>query len=211
MASKTLTTLSVERETGSLNDVFERIDEAAVELRADPKWASVSRLLSRTAEQGRSIANALTQPKGQGCELEAVVDCAIQFASDVLRAQQINGIEFYRDVEAGIRLPGPAACWERALLQLLINAGEAMKRGGVVEVCARREGDRLNITVADNGPSIPQEALAHVFWPNAPVRRGVAGMGLHQVESIVRRNGGRITAANRAGAPGAEFCISLPA
>ena len=192
-----------------LEGVFREVREAARQLSGDPNWAPVGEALARSAERGRSLARRLEE-NPVACDLEGMVDCAAQFAGDVLRAMHIPGIEFYRDVEPGIRLRGGTACWERVLLKLLVNAGEAMKQGGTVEIHARRDGDSIELRVADNGPGIPEELLPHIFKTGAAARHRGPGIGLHQVESIVRRHDGKITAANRADTSGAEFRITLP-
>jgi two-component system sensor histidine kinase HupT/HoxJ len=86
-----------------------------------------------------------------------------------------------------------------------------MTQGGIVELCARTVDDEVEITVADNGPGIPPGILPLVFRPNFSTRKRGSGMGLHIVESIVRRNGGRVVAGNRTAASGAEFRITVPA
>ena len=209
MASKVVSAPTRDSAAHGLNDVFLEISEAARRLSSDPNWASIADSLNQSAERGGSLVRSL-QENPIACDLEGIVDCAVQFAGDVLRALHIPGVEFYRDIEPGIRLRGATGCWERALLKLLVNAGEAMKLGGIVEIHAGREGDRIEITVADSGPGIPQELLPHLFKPGFATRNNGAGTGLHLVESMVRRRGGRITAANRADTSGAEFRITLP-
>ena len=203
--------LSVDGVVHDLNDVFQTIGEAAYLLSSDPQWSSVAALLDRAVERGRSITHGLVQHPVVSCELEDIADCAVQFAADVLHALQVPGVEFCRDIEPGIKLRGAPGCWERVLLNLLVNAGESMTQGGIVELCARTVDDEVEITVADNGPGIPPGILPLVFRPNFSTRKRGSGMGLHIVESIVRRNGGRVVAGNRTAASGAEFRITVPA
>jgi len=204
-----MATKTVVAPTDELDGVFEEVREVARRLSSDPNWAAVADALGRSAERGRSLARRLEE-NPIACDLEGMVDCAAQFAGDILRAVHIPSIEFYRDIEPGIRLRGATACWERVLLKLLVNAGEAMKQGGIVEIHARRDGDVIEIRVADNGPGIPKELLPHLFKASFAARNKGAGVGLHQVESIVRRHGGRITASNRPDTSGAEFRVTLP-
>jgi signal transduction histidine kinase len=211
MAEQAAADLTVQGVVHDLNNVFQTIGEAAYLISSDPRWSSIAAMLNRSVERGRLIARCLGEKSASYGELEQIVDSAVEFAGDVLRALHITGIEFYRDIEPGLRLRGMPGCWERALLNLFVNAGEAMKQGGIVEVSARRAGDQIEIKVADNGPGIPEDVLAFIFKPNFSTRRRGSGMGLHIVESVVRRNGGRISASNRGAASGAEFRITVPA
>jgi hypothetical protein len=83
--------------------------------------------------------------------------------------------------------------------------------GGVIEVHARKIGERIEITVRDEGPGIPAEILDEIFRPHVTTRASGGGLGLHIVETIVKQNDGRVRAANRRDRRGAEFIITLPA
>lgn len=119
-------------------------------------------------------------------ELEEVVYETIEFARDVLRGYCARG---------GRRQLGNGFC-----STLLINAGQAMPEGGVVDVAGRSDGDRVEIVVADSGHGIPLEILPHIFKPRFSSRPAGSGMGLHVVHSIVHRHGGAICAATGAAA-----------
>jgi signal transduction histidine kinase len=211
MVEQVAADLTVEGVVHDLNNVFQTVSEAAYLLSSDPRWSAIAAILDRSVERGRLIVRCLGEKPASYGDLEQLVDSAIAFAGDVLQALRISGIEFYRDIQPGIRLGGVPGCWERVLLNLFVNAGEAMQQGGIVEVSARRVADQVEITVADNGSGIPEELLPVIFKPNISTRRRGSGMGLHIVESMVRHNGGRVTATNRSSASGAEFRITVPA
>ena len=193
-----------------LDDVFRTAGRVARLLASDPKWAAEAAILETSIERGRLIVERLGRQYSACCDLEQTVDNAIGFAGGILEALHIPEIEFYRNVEPGISLRGSPACWERALLNLLVHAGEAMKRGGVVEVCAQQAEGEIEIIVADNGPTIPDQDLPLLFKPHFSTRHRPSGIRLQTVEAIVRENGGRISAANRHGASGVEFRITVP-
>jgi len=91
----------------------------------------------------------------------------------------------------------------RALGNLVRNALRYSDPGEPIAVSARREGDRVVITVDDNGPGVPAEALDRLgepfFRPEAARTRelGGVGLGLSIVRSAVAACGGEVRFANR--------------
>lgn len=100
---------------------------------------------------------------------------------------------------------------QQVLIVLLVNAQEALGRGGEVEVETRRTEPGVEITVRDNGPGIPPELQLQIFEPffstkDDPHR---TGLGLAVAKGIVERHGGRIRLNSTQGR-GAEFVVELP-
>lgn len=103
--------------------------------------------------------------------------------------------------------------FETALINLAINARDAMPKGGSLTVSARNEpeGDRVIIRVEDTGVGIPEDVLGKVFDPfftTKPVGKGT-GLGLSQVHGFAHQAGGTIDIESRLG-EGTAVCIRLP-
>jgi signal transduction histidine kinase len=101
---------------------------------------------------------------------------------------------------------------EQVLLNLLINAAQAIEGGGVVRVSTAVHGREVEIAVADTGCGIPGELLERIFDPfftTKPAGEGT-GLGLSISHEIVRRHGGRILVDSDVGR-GTEVRIRLPA
>jgi two-component system sensor histidine kinase MprB len=98
---------------------------------------------------------------------------------------------------------------ERALSNLLDNAGKWSPRGEVVEVTVQKAG----VSIRDHGPGIAASDLPHVFdrFYRASTARSMpgSGLGLAIVREIVEAHGGRVTAENAQGG-GAVFTVNLP-
>jgi PAS domain S-box-containing protein len=97
----------------------------------------------------------------------------------------------------------------QALLNLLLNAAQAMKGQGSVRVTVDRLDDRVRIQVADRGPGIPQELRPRVFEPFFTTKHRGTGLGLALVRKAVEQHGGEV----RFDCPdegGTVFHISLP-
>jgi two-component system, NtrC family, sensor kinase len=102
---------------------------------------------------------------------------------------------------------------EQVLLALIMNAIDAMPRGGTLWLSTRfdQDADEFAITVRDDGSGIPQEILPQIFEPFMTTKesgRGV-GLGLAISRGIVERHGGRIQVESELGR-GTSFTISLP-
>lgn len=113
---------------------------------------------------------------------------------------------------------------EQVVVNLLINARDALPEGGEVVVsCACRwlgardsarpplleEGDYVELTVSDDGPGIPSEVADRIFEPFFSTKEDATGLGLSTVYGIVQQAGGTVEVESEPGA-GATFRILLP-
>jgi two-component system sensor histidine kinase MprB len=113
---------------------------------------------------------------------------------------------------------GRPASLERAVLNLLDNAAKWSPPGGTVQVSVRAEEESgkpvARITVADEGPGIPDKDLAHVFerFYRAESARALpgSGLGLAIVEQTVTLHGGSVRAVNAETRIGAVVSLTVP-
>ncbi len=96
------------------------------------------------------------------------------------------------------------------LVNLFLNALDAMPHGGRLEVTLDHGADDIRLEVADTGPGIAPEVLERLFTPFTSTRPTGTGLGLSISRRVVEEHGGRIGAANRPEG-GACFSIALPA
>lgn len=100
---------------------------------------------------------------------------------------------------------------EQVLLNLVVNARDAMPAGGGIEVSTAAAGADLVLSVRDGGPGIPADVLPRVFEPFFTTKsqgKGT-GLGLATVREIVERAGGRIEVESASG-KGTTFRVILP-
>jgi signal transduction histidine kinase len=201
-----------------LNNVFETILEAAEILRSDAKYTRLAATIQRSAKRGARIVDDFSEMARDlrgSIAFDAIVDNAIQQMQDFLDITHSAEIEFRREIEPGLRLPGRSTEWERVLVNFFMNAAQVMPKECVVEIKARKKEDgEVRITVANSGPGIAEDILPHVFEAHFSTRKprsksDRSGLGLHIVQTIVTQNGGTVKVANRA-AGGAQFTILLP-
>ncbi len=135
-------------------------------------------------------------------------------------AMQKNGICFVRSIALPEEIWGDAHLLRQILLNLVLNAVDAMPEGGTLEIKAapylspdRFDADgacKMQITVADTGEGIACEVLPHIFDPFFTTKNKGTGLGLAVVRNAVTAYGGTITVACRKEG-GTCFTLILPA
>jgi signal transduction histidine kinase len=96
-----------------------------------------------------------------------------------------------------------------ALVNLLVNAHEAMPEGGRITVTTREEGGHVVVEIADTGCGIPADHLTRIFEPFFTTKASGTGLGLTNVKRLVEDNGGTITVHSEPGF-GTRFAVGFP-
>lgn len=104
---------------------------------------------------------------------------------------------------------GDAEQLTQVLLNLLMNALQAVSSGGQITVTSRDDGRQLLIEVSDDGPGIPTDLLPRLFEPFVFRKDGGSGLGLAVVAQIIDAHGGSVAAHNHPQG-GAVFSLRLP-
>ena len=159
---------------------------------------------------------SLCRSDGVGAPQRVQVCALLDPMRDLLRA--VCGGEVRLTFEVEPELPPVRVhrhAIERSLLNLVLNAAEAMRRQGQIDVRARSE-DRdgrswVLITVDDDGPGLPENALREVFQPGFTSRQGPArGIGLTSVVQALGSVGGHAS-SRLSPLGGVCFELALPA
>jgi PAS domain S-box-containing protein len=151
----------------------------------------------------------------KAASLSEVLSRVVTLASGQLATANTRGQKItihFQSPEDQIVIPIDAAQIEDAVLNLIINAIDAIEKDGEVTVSVSRSEDseEVVIQVMDNGRGISPDDLARIFNPFFTTTKGGTGLGLPAVRRIVRAHGGRIEANSTPGY-GATFSIYLPA
>jgi PAS domain S-box-containing protein len=126
---------------------------------------------------------------------------------------QINKSGVHASLECAEDVPPVRAdrpLLKQALLNLVLNACEAMPDGGALTLAVRAAGDRAQITITDAGRGIPPEYRGKIFQLYFTTRPGGSGIGLATTFRIVQMHGGSIDFTSEVGR-GTSFSIELPA
>ena len=141
-----------------------------------------------------------------------IVDLALKLMTHRLESYQVSV-----QVERHERLPVVQADPDRlkeVLVNIMVNACEAMKGGGAIVI---REEETLDaslgqvavVRIRDNGPGIEEGLRARIFEPFFTTKEEGSGLGLSIAVRIVEEHGGRLNLESRKG-QGAEFSLILP-
>lgn len=102
---------------------------------------------------------------------------------------------------------------QQVLINLLINASHALEseKNGTVTISSFEVNDNVIVTIADNGPGIPENHLKNIWQPfyTTKAEGKGTGLGLSISQNLIRDNGGTISVRNRA-PKGAQFRIEFP-
>jgi two-component system, NtrC family, sensor histidine kinase HydH len=99
---------------------------------------------------------------------------------------------------------------KQAILNLLINAQQAMPDGGQIYIRVSKHGDSMvRIDVIDTGPGIPEDGREKVFQAYYSTKKAGSGLGLATTRQLVRAHGGQILLYSEPGR-GSCFTILLP-
>lgn len=164
----------------------------------------LNRVVSELLDFARPAAITLSETNPR-----EVVDRALRLAEADIRAKSITV-----HVEAEPDFPTVFISPERltqALLNLFLNAVQAMEPGGELRVAIRRQPETgaFSLTVGDTGKGIAEADQASIFTPYFTTKPSGTGLGLAIVHQIVEGHGGSIRVDSAPGA-GAEFTITLP-
>src|SRR5579859_604972 len=189
--------------------------------------------MRQAAERGASLSRQLLafarrQPlKPEPLDLRRQFDDMRDLLDRTLRGDVQVKTEFVEP--PGAAAPGGAPLWpikvdraefELVMLNLCVNARDAMPNGGVITIRARNapalhdgelSGDFVVVTVEDTGTGMPAEVLTRVFEPfftTKEIGQG-SGLGLPQVYGFVQQSGGAIRVASTVGR-GTTVTLFLP-
>lgn len=186
--------------------------------------SEMARTIAEEAERlNRFIGNLLDMTRLEAGRLAPdllATDLADAVGTALARAERrLQGFRVLLDLADDlplVRLDG--VLFEQVLMNLLDNAAKYAPAGSTIRIGATREPGppaMLRLAIADEGPGIPADELAHIFEKfyraRAADRQGAGtGLGLAICRGFMEAMGGTIEAANRVGGKGAEFTLMLP-
>ncbi|MCW5979355.1 MAG: DUF4118 domain-containing protein [Bryobacteraceae bacterium] len=146
-------------------------------------------------------------PAYQAVEVAPIIDSVFSLASHAAGKQTIRWV---KDVEEGLpRLECDPEQVKQILLNLTINAVQAMPDGGELTLSARLEGDNVALRVKDEGSAASPENVDKLFDPFFTTKEYGTGLGLSVAHQIAVQHGGVLTAEKNP-ERGMTFTLVLP-
>ena len=162
----------------------------------------INRILSDLLETARPRA-----PEIRAGDLNTTIEHSVMLARQQVMSKPIQ-IEFTRakDLQP---VEHDSGQMHQVLLNLLLNAVQAIEGAGAVRVAVFERGDSAVITVSDTGRGIDPEHLPNIFKPFYTTKGEGTGLGLSLARRIVEEHHGRIDVASTLG-KGTTFTITFP-
>lgn len=184
----------------------------------DEKREDLAVIMKEIERLEKIVANFLEfarppDPQFAPVEINAIVQETLALLAARLRQHHITVRENYRFV--GGPLNADAGQLKQVIMNLAVNALEAMPQGGILKIETAHWADTAKrqawaqIHVIDSGPGIPPEILENLFDPFVSGRKDGTGLGLSIAQQIITRHGGWIEASNNPSG-GASFVVNLP-
>ncbi|MGA2260559.1 MAG: ATP-binding protein [Acidobacteriota bacterium] len=162
----------------------------------------LNRLLSNLLDFARPPA-----PRRQTIAVEPLLESVIDLIAPATANKQIRLRKAISP--PGVTLDGDGEQLKQVILNLLLNAVQAMPDGGEIRLAAHPENSDLLIEVIDEGCGIAPESLDKIFTPFFTTKEEGTGLGLAVAYQIVSQHGGILRARNNP-ERGMTFSILLP-
>lgn len=163
--------------------------------------------LTSVLEGFRDYAS-MSEPGRSRVDLTALINKLVRFIRPQAEQQKVK-IEVKLPQEKPPEIMADSVHIDQVLLNLALNAIQAMPGGGVLTIGLNQEGDWLRISITDTGKGIPAELRERIFDPYFTTRHEGTGMGLALCEKIVRQHDGTIDF--NTSPSGTSFSVLLPA
>lgn len=139
-----------------------------------------------------------------------IVQKARDRAHDHVSAEHAKSVSVLFNTERELqKISADPLALEEAFYNLILNAYEAMPRGGKLKIVAKNVNSAVSVSFADTGIGIPDQDLTEVFNPFFTTKTTGAGMGLSKVYLLVEEHGGAVNVSSERG-KGATFEVFLP-
>ncbi|MCU1282112.1 MAG: Sensor protein [bacterium] len=141
-----------------------------------------------------SFSRPLTPLAAELTDVQAVVAGVVRLHEGLARQKHLT-----LDMSQTERLDvlGDPHKMRQMLMHLLVNAIDASNRGGIIEVTARRESERVRIGVLDRGPGLDAQMLSRAVEPGVTTKEYGSGLGLTIARALAEQHGGSLRLRNR--------------
>lgn len=203
------------------NQLMAIVNHADIALESDREEAmrrALDRIMANSTVTSTMIRNMLgfASPKNSQSQRMRASQLIEDTLSLMARDPAKDGIEVRRDCDESLWVEGPPVEMMQVLLNLVMNARQAMLgNGGTLSLAVRADGGFVALEIRDTGPGIPAENIDKIFDPFFTTKEGDVsggggtGLGLYISRTIAQQHGGDVAVVSRPG-EGATFTVYLP-
>jgi two-component system nitrogen regulation sensor histidine kinase NtrY len=167
--------------------------------------ANLKGIISRFSEFSK-----MPQPQLQRVQINEVVQNVLRLFQAQLQNPERLPIDCKLDLDSNVQpIAADSELLHRAISNLVLNAMDAMPKGGTLTLRTRQDGDGVKLEISDTGSGLTPEECARLFTPYYTSKAHGTGLGLAIVQSVVTDHGGKISVRSEPG-QGTTFLIELP-
>jgi PAS domain S-box-containing protein len=171
--------------------------------------AIVHRNVDRMRDSCQQILN-FAQP-AQATQNPVKMDHIVKQVLELLQKElEKSNIQLTKNIAQVSTIMAAPAQLSQVILNLMINALEALPQGGKIDVAVYDENDAAVVSITDDGPAIAPEILPHIFEPFVSDKPDGSGLGLWISHNIIEQHKGSLVAENLTPEKGVAFTIKLP-
>lgn len=200
------------------NNILETVNQAATLLEIGAERPASERkplldLIQNTVRRGAEIVAGVREylRTGRGVlspvDVRRVIEEAVELTSPLW---QKAGVKLTTHLQPVGQVRTNSADLRRVFTNLIINAIEAMPKGGELTLATEQRDGRVLATVSDSGVGIPPEHQKRIFFPYFTTKPGGTGLGLSGAQKVLLAQGGNISVASEPG-KGTTITVVLPA
>jgi len=160
----------------------------------------IGEILGKTIEQvdrASEISQRLTDfSKAARDSLEEQIDLnqvVIDVLSFIKYGLEMDRIKIEKNIDPAMSILANRKQMEQIFLNLIMNACQAMPKGGELKIVGHQNDTCARIEVSDNGEGIPPDKISRIFEPFYTTKDQGTGLGLYVTEQLVEKNGGCIS------------------
>lgn len=195
----------------SIRGFAQRLSRRVIDHSEEERYISI---IVEEVDRLNRVVSALTEFSKPSLGIRRVIDIDDILEKAVLLSavDMRERITVVKQVEPDLpELDGDPERLRQALINVLVNAVQAMPDGGMLCISAAQDGQRpvIRISVTDSGVGIPESDLEHIFDPFYTTKEAGTGMGLAISHQILADHGGELMVASAEG-EGTTVILELP-
>jgi len=205
----------IQQKTGWMEDLL--TEEVFEKSRHLEEYISSIRKIDEHVERARKIVHSMLgfvrrmEPYLEDVDINATLNQTITLLENSAR---LNNIDIRTDLAPDLPIiAGDQAQLQQVFMNLISNAIDAVEKDGLIQVKSRQtDSSYIAVSIADNGPGIPEKEQKKIFDPFFTTKRSEGkgtGLGLWVSHNIMEKMGGNITFSSQEG-KGCTFFVTIP-